>query len=182
MQYSIRKHIHNYAVWSAARAVQRNFTTTAKIKTAIEKTTLRLFAEHPDVTTIEEFDEIHHSLADQLITAFEKLSVPCSYGRASKIIAVYLKTSVIIPNKGKSFACQLIHPPIDAILLRNIYADKKIKQMKNLRWTTFDDHKYKEVVSLLRKEFGECNWKLEKYWSPEQDDSTAQISTQQPTR
>ena len=41
--YDIQEHIHRYAVWTAARASQRNFTTTANIRRAIEESGLRDF-------------------------------------------------------------------------------------------------------------------------------------------
>ena len=40
MAYTFTKHIHNYACWTAARAVQRNFTNTQNIVKAIEATDL----------------------------------------------------------------------------------------------------------------------------------------------
>jgi hypothetical protein len=42
--YTFNDHRHNYAVWTAARAVSRNFTSTANVKLAIEACGLRHFA------------------------------------------------------------------------------------------------------------------------------------------
>ncbi|MBK6447178.1 MAG: hypothetical protein IPF81_18330 [Bacteroidetes bacterium] len=39
--YSFAEHVHRFAVWTAARAVQRNFTTTENIRKAIEQTELQ---------------------------------------------------------------------------------------------------------------------------------------------
>lgn len=168
--YSFKDHLHNYAVWTAARAVQRKFTTTALIKKAIEKSTLRWFWENNSVKSADEFDELHKSWAHQLMKYFDEQGVKgCNYGRAAKIIAIYLKTAVVLPNRAEGFASSVIHPPIDAILLKNIYTAKKIRTLRNLRWTTLKEQQYWELVTLLRSEFTEFNWKLEAFWTPEQE-------------
>lgn len=56
MTYTFEDHLHNFAVWTSARAVQRGFTTTKNIKEVIEQTQLRAFAWNCDVYSESEFD------------------------------------------------------------------------------------------------------------------------------
>ena len=51
MSYTFIDHLHNYSVWTAARAVQRGYTTTKNISAAIDKTELSKLAEKCDIKT-----------------------------------------------------------------------------------------------------------------------------------
>jgi hypothetical protein len=166
--YNLDKHIHDYSVWTAARAVQRNFTTTANIKHAIEQSDLPSFARYNDIRSVEEYDRLHCQWAEQLINAFDNSRAPkCSYGRAAKIISIYLKTSVLLCNRASCTASSIMHPPIDGILLRNIAEIPGLSDLKNIRWTKLDKDEYWSLIKRLRSHFGQVNWKLEKYWTPE---------------
>jgi hypothetical protein len=169
-EYNLDQHIHNYAVWTAARAVQRNFTTTANIKRAIEQSGLRSFALSNDVKTSDEFDNLHKEWSNQLISAFDLVGVPsCSYGRAAKIISIYLKTSVLLCNRASCNASKVIHPPIDGILLKSLSQLSGLEDLKAIRWTKLDKTKYWELIKRLRCHFRKIDWRLEMYWSPELD-------------
>ncbi len=169
MAYNFNEHKHNYAVWTAARAVQRNFTTTLKIKKAIEVSDLRKFSEDETNYTVEDFDIFHKECANQIINAFKKNGLEeVSYGRAAKIISIYLKTSVILNSKGENGKSEIIHPPIDSILLNNISKEfPELKELQSIRWTKLDEPKYWELVSKLKTFFVDFNWKLEEFWKPE---------------
>jgi hypothetical protein len=175
MAYNFNEHKHNFAVWTAARAVQRNFTTTSKIKQAIEASDLRQFSEDQSSCSVEDFDIFHKKCANQLITQFNTNGITdVSYGRAAKIISIYLKTTVILFNQGNCNRSQVIHPPIDSILLNNI-AEKfeALKELKATRWTTLEKPAYWELVSKLRSkprlDFPNFNWELEEFWRPESE-------------
>jgi hypothetical protein len=60
-----------------------------------------------------------------------------------------------------------MHPPIDGILLRNIAEIPGLSDLKNIRWTKLDKDEYWSLIKRLRSHFGQVNWKLEKYWTPE---------------
>src|SRR5680860_592056 len=111
--YDIGQHIHNFSIWTSARAVQRGFTTTANIKLAVDSTNLRNFGDQNENISAEQFDDFHRKTANTLISKLQEKNVTCSYGQAAKIIAIYFKTSVIIPNLGRSKLSKVIHPPID---------------------------------------------------------------------
>jgi hypothetical protein len=168
--YSIEQHIHNFAVWTAARAVQRSFTTTSIIKYAIEQTSLRSFSESNISINGNEYDSHHTKWAEQLITAFEMKNITlCSYGRAAKIISIYLKTSILLCNRANCATSAAIHPPIDGILLKNISNLPGLNDLKNIRWTKLDKQNYWLLVDRLKLHFGSFDWKLEEYWTPELD-------------
>src|SRR5664279_758146 len=99
--YNFNQHRHNYAVWTAARAVQRNFTKTENIKVAVESSPLQSFAEDNLTYTAEGFEAFHRDCSHELINSFQKSwGIEASYGRVAKIISIYLKTSVILTSQG----------------------------------------------------------------------------------
>jgi hypothetical protein len=128
-------YLHEYAIWTSARAVQRGFTTTKNIKIAIEQSGIEEFAKEFRNSTIDQslFDNKHIELVKSLIESFHSLSKTketekaafniekVTYGRMAKIIAIYLKTSVVIPNQGKGELAKITHPPIDAIFLKALH-------------------------------------------------------------
>jgi hypothetical protein len=168
--YTFHQHIHNYAVWTAARASQRGFTTTRKIKVAIESTDLQQFAINSPNISSKQFDELHKQWARQIIKSLKKQNVNASlvtYGRAAKIIAIYLKTAVIIRDKAKSKICDIIHPPIDFIFITAISKRVSLKEIKNNKWTKLNEKEYWSLCSKIKNEFSFFNWKLEEFWTPE---------------
>lgn len=117
MNYTFQDHLHNFAVWTAARASQRGFTTTENIKSAIDACGIKEFVSENKEMTAEKFDKFHQKIAKSIMNYLNNKSrKKTSYGRAAKIIAVYLKTSIVIRDAGKSSLAKIIHPPIDSII------------------------------------------------------------------
>ena len=59
MKYTFTDHLHNYAVWTAARAVQRRFSAkTGDIQSAIEKTELKSLLSKKWEPDEKEFDKL----------------------------------------------------------------------------------------------------------------------------
>jgi hypothetical protein len=164
--YSFNEHRHRYAVWTAARAVQRNFTTTVAIKKALESSDIRAFMEAEKEYSNSEFDEFHIVCADKIIDSFESQGIEnVSYGRAAKIIAIYLKTSVVLCSKATCQKSKVIHPPIDRILLQNLSkAMPGLEELAKINWTTLKSEKYWQIVELVRLRTGSFNWQLEAFW------------------
>jgi hypothetical protein len=173
--YTFNRHKHNYAIWTAARAIQRGFqgSETTNIKKIIENSELQKFANDSLDYSSDEYDKLHSRCSLQLIKAFAKLESNVgtnnnlSYGRVAKIIAIYLKTCVIFCSNGQCNKSKVIHPPVDNILLKqmsNIYA---LKDLKNIKWTQLNEKGYWNLVSLMKKHFGYLDWRLEEYWIPE---------------
>jgi len=119
MNYDIQEHRHRFAVWAASRAVARGFTGTTNVKRAIEASGLRDVAfRSPSRRPVEGIDELHEEWVDQILAQLEKDGVftrlrdkknllrrEQSYGRAAKIVAVYLKTCLLMrPEWTMSFS------------------------------------------------------------------------------
>lgn len=163
--YSFAEHVHRFAVWTAARAVQRNFTTTENIRKAIEQTGLQTLVLKKNISTPKQFDKFHEKTCDKLISVFKKQGSDASYGKAAKIVAIYIKTAIVIPEKGKSKLSKIAHPPIDRILLQNLDSKYPELKLKSRNWTTLNKVEYFKLIQKFREDFGVCFWKIEINWS-----------------
>lgn len=169
MEYTFSDHLHNYAVWTAARAVQREFTNTFNIKSAIEATGLRnLISWNNDEMTADLFDAFHRETANMMIDFFNDIEVRASYGQAAKIIAIYLKTSVIIRDSGLGNISKIAHPPVDNILLTQLHRQYPYLVDAGVKWTQLDESNYFRLIHNLRQLNFEYFWEIEKYWTPAQ--------------
>ena len=166
MSYSFIDHIHNYSVWTAARASQRGFTTTKNIKLAIEKTGLKELISPKVQLTPMQFDRFHRKTANIIIDHLKEKGVTTTYGRAAKIIAIYLKTAIVIRDSGESPLAKIIHPPIDSILLTNLHRKYDELGLSGIRWTKLTEEKYFDLIEKLRTLNFNYFWKLEQYWTP----------------
>lgn len=165
MDYNFQEHLHNYSVWTASRASQRGFTTTENIASAINKTELQGFATLKSILP-EEFNTFHRRTSKIIIEEIEKKGIKTSYGRAAKIIAIYLKTAVIIKNSGQGNLAKVIHPPIDNILLKNLNQAHKELKLGNIKWTYLNQKDYYNLIYKLRTLDFDYFWELEEYWNP----------------
>jgi hypothetical protein len=68
------------------------------------------------------------------------------YGVASKIIAIYFKVSVIIPNKEPRILTEKIYPPIDS------YNISRIKGFEKFKWTKLDEPTFYKMISSLENQ------------------------------
>ena len=163
-------------MWTAARAVARNFTGSANVKAALDnvKEEFTPFLQGKDKYKSQAaFDKWHERVANALVTSLQKYfsdkekdKNKVSYGRAAKIIAIYLKT-VYVLRFPESDTSKFIHPPIDRVLLTNIQKSGGIKFNPFPNWTELDKEGYKKVIQELKDLVGgEAFWKLEVYWEP----------------
>lgn len=165
MAYTFEKHLHNYACWTAARAVQRNFTNTPNIIRAIESSAL-MQLDSIKVNSSEEYDVFHRKCCNQLIDYFKNdCEIEATYGRAAKIVAIYLKTAVIVRYSGAGKLAEVAHPPIDRILLTNLRKQFNGIVANKTNWTELDENQYFEVIIRLRTLPFKKFWQLEEYWS-----------------
>lgn len=176
MAYSFEKHLHNYACWTAARAVQRNFTKTSYIIRAIEASDL-MKLESLKINSDEEYDKFHRICCNQLIDSFKKnCNIDATYGRAAKIVAIYLKTAVIVRYSGEGQLADVAHPPIDRILLTNLRKNFEEVIPDKINWTKLDEKNYFDLIGELRKLSFEKFWQLEEFWSAA-DEEIHSVST-----
>lgn len=172
MSYSFEEHKHRFAVWTAARAVQRSFTKTRIISDVIAETGLRSTSNTMENFSQNEFDEFHRTCCNDLAARFKQRDIDCSYGRAAKIVSIYLKTKLIIGGDLGGPLASIIHPPIDSILLKNLAKQDKypgLGELAGRTWTNFDHTEYWSLVDLIRLNIGFFDWRLEEFWLPEQE-------------
>ena len=163
--YTFNDHIHNYAVWTAARAVQRGFqgATTENISNAIDKAGLRTkFLDSNTEWTDKKFEKVHEETVKILRLNLNN----CSFGRAAKIIAIYIKTAVLLPNKGDNSLSKVAFPPIDNILLSNLKNQRIIDKYD--KWTTIEEsEKFFKIITEIKKHLnGKPFWEIERFWQP----------------
>ena len=172
--YSHLLHRHNFAVWAAARASQRGFVRTALIKTAVEASGLPEAVEDTASWPAdkEAFDTFHRHHCRRIMQRLATGGVqPVTYGRAAKIVAIYLKSMVVVgPGWDTQFA-RLIHPPIDRILLQNIVRDNglpdEVRQVcEGVNWTELPEARYFGLIAGFRQHRMDkpAFWMLERYW------------------
>jgi len=173
MTYSHFQHRHNFAVWCAARAVQRKFAKTPFLKEALEKSgVVEFIRQHENgIISQEDFDKLHAEWCDSIIKTWECMDVKgSSYGRAAKLLAVYIKSMIVIINGDRKLA-EVAHPPIDRIILQNISKDKGIKHphrpyWKKVNWTELNKEQYLNLIRDFRSVFNDKPfWYLEQYWT-----------------
>jgi hypothetical protein len=158
-----------FACWTSARAVQRGFTTSKIIKTAIVASGLDISwktLNKSDVTS-EEYGIWHHNTAEAIIAAFKTQKMKCSFGRAAKMIAIYLKTIHIMGNPQSQLS-KVAFPPIDRILLKTLKSDLKELKIKPVNWTELQQKGYVKLLIAIMKiaEAKELKylWQIEKDW------------------
>ena len=169
--YTIEEHIHRYSIWTAARASQRGLKDfkieTLKIILEIidfKNEVIKFFNTNQNK---DNFNKFHKETANEIINKGKDLNIKFTYGRASKIISIYLKTAIIIPNRGKGNASDIIHAPIDSILLKALSKEYKKTKWGKLTWTKFSEDEYWELIHDFEMNKLPINWELEKFWNPE---------------
>jgi hypothetical protein len=173
-QYSFTEHKHRYALWTASRAVNRDFCSTK----ALEKMAIRIdMGEKVKNIQPHNFDSSFFSICKVVLGYFKKnknsFKNP-SFGRAAKFVSMYLKTFYIIDSKEDNKLRDIIYPPIDSILLKGItnkFQGQKahaetIKILKKIKWTQMGKTEYKSIQSCILNLGLQFNWTLEEYWKP----------------
>ena len=171
MPYNIFVHRHNFAVWAAARSVQRGWKNAKvlPLRDAIEKCGVREFLKKPSCleTNLQDFEILHRQWCRSIQSYLWGIGLETSYGRAAKLLAVYIKAMVIVSGAENSPLAQVAHPPIDRILLQNLSTEYNLRVLRFLPWTKLDSYEYYNLVGELRK-FVPPNqpfWMIEKHWT-----------------
>jgi hypothetical protein len=172
--YDLDEHRHRFAVWAAARAAQRGFTGIAVLRKAIESCGVVGYLRSEDLDGIDRkgFNTRHLGWCRAILAQLADLGVDKStFGRAAKLLAVYLKSAIVLgPAAGTAFA-HIAHPPIDGILLRGLSRalpeSEHASSWSAVRWTMLDELQYYELIEQLRNTLhpGEPFWMIERYWT-----------------
>jgi hypothetical protein len=171
MRYDIYQHRHNFAVWAAARASQRRLTTVDTLRKALESSEVVAFVRDQVSEEIdsEVFAAKHRSWCEEIVRFLLDAGVMnATFGRAAKLVAVYLKSMVVIGPFADSDLARVAHPPIDRILLRNLARAEGLEvglrtMLRTTNWTDLDRVAYYALIEALPKLVP--FWKLEEYWT-----------------
>ena len=173
--YHIAEHKHRYAAWAASRAAS---TKTCRFdvmtgKTIIEAVGLhQLLADPLLLPGPGQIDIVH---ARWCTTAIEVAAAKglsgFGHGVAAKLINVYLKGAFVCGGQELHPHVQALHPPIDALLLDELYQGdvgglRKIWSVaRKQRWSKFDAGQYQAVIDGIRVALdGQPLWRVEAYW------------------
>jgi hypothetical protein len=175
MSYDLFEHRHRFSSWAAARATQRNFTSVENLRDAIEHSGIVTFLRDDDSISIDEtkFEEQHKIWYRSIVDFLNSRGIAkVTYGRAAKLVAVYLKSMVIIGPNGNCSLSAVAHPPIDRILLKNLSCASEIEKSyrtdwRSINWTELDEQSYYKLISQLRGclKVGEPFWSFERFWT-----------------
>jgi len=177
MPYDLFEHRHRFSSWAAARATQRGraSATNKNLIDAIQHCGIVSFLRNDDTMSIDEatFKKHHRTWCRLIIDLLNRKRIAdVTYGRVAKLVAVYLKSMVIVgPNSNSSLAF-VAHPSIDRILLTNLSnapeIDNHIRECCSLiNWTELDEQRYYDLIAQLRDclRDDEPFWNLERYWT-----------------
>ena len=176
MSYDIFEHKHRFSVWAAARAVQNRFGAKVKdLREALENCGIVEFLNDSASMQVdqEQFDVLHRDWCVNIIDFLAKKGVTkATFGRAAKLVAVYLKSMVVIGGDPDCRLAQVAHPPIDSIMLQNLSRSAEVRsphkrKWRFVKWTQLSEEEYYQLVSELfvLVEPGMPLWHLEKYWT-----------------
>jgi hypothetical protein len=171
--YDLPEHRHRFAVWAAARASQRGCegATNDNLRHAVEQAGIRDETSKPEFSDVDsaQFDVLHRRWCRSIIAALGERGVPeFPYGRAAKLVAIYLKATVILGGGANTPVGRAIHPPVDETLLENLAACSKIRsKWGKTKWTQLNENEYYDLIAQLRAAVP-CEspfWMIEEYWN-----------------
>lgn len=175
MPYSHFEHRHRFAVWAAARAAQRAFASVEQLRDAIESTDIADFVQEEaanEITEAQYFARHSHWCSQIEIHLREEYRLNATFGRAAKLVAVYLKSMIVVGGFNSTSLASVAHPPIDAVLLRNLsripdYPRELRARWRQARWTQLNEAEYTELLLSLRVANPEPApwWKIEEHWT-----------------
>ena len=101
----------------------------------------------------------------------EEEELHLTHGISAKLINMYLKSTIICGGFHQHKNAKFIHPPIDRVLLKELYSvnfnnKKKFwKEYENIAWSKFNSEQYENVISEIKAGInGAPLWEIEKYW------------------
>lgn len=178
-KYGIVEHRHRFSVWAAARATQRGFTTVEKLRRALESSGVVEFLSTYDDESIDavSFEELHRKWCRDIMSWLINAGVEkVTFGRAAKLIGIYLKSIVVLGAGYGSTLSRVAHPPIDGILLSRVAVSPSVVseykgEWARVRWTKLDEKAYYCLIGQLRNILApdEPFWMLEQYWTVTDD-------------
>jgi hypothetical protein len=177
MSYTLAIHQHRFAAWAAARAAQRGAGTVRAIINALDGCGVVTVVDTPSnwPTTAAAFDTAHRHWCRALLNRLLSAGInKAAYGRAVKIIAIYLKSRIVLGGHHDTAFATVIHPPIDRILLQALAGHVRAKdprlanRLRTATWTALDEATYDDLIASLRGAGLDrpAFWCIERFWDP----------------
>jgi len=174
MKYDLDVHRHRFSVWAAARATQRGLCDVDVLREALDSCGVVDFIARHDLVSFDSsnFRGLHGSWCAGVLRVLKAHGIAgASFGHAAKLVAMYLKSMVVLgPCTATPFA-HVAHPPIDSILLGTLRTRcdcGRSHDWAKVNWTQLDEAGYYTLVDNLRGCLATDDpfWKLEQYWAP----------------
>ncbi|MGE0293653.1 MAG: hypothetical protein AB7P97_14975 [Hyphomonadaceae bacterium] len=165
--YDLEEHRHRFGVWAAARASQRgcaglNSKACYSVLNPMRPKFVAWFSGRPP--NAQAFDEQH----TEWVRHVQGETAHVSFGRAAKLVNVYLKVAVVLGPDAYGWR-SYIHPPIDARLMRVLAGHALLVPaerawLRKAVWTKFQQEDYAHALTILRRI--DNSWAIEKFWHP----------------
>jgi len=179
-QYCIEKHKHHYGKWCAAAAYGRGLVGGGN-ELAFKLIDLSGLCQVTGPDDIgQNVDEWQVSFMKKIEVEAKRLGVTnFTFGRAQKLVNIYLKTVLVCGGHHQHPSVALLHPPLDFELFKGLrsFLSKNRSKMRtarsafisaqklNSRWTKFSEDDYEahiEVIKLIMA--GRPLYQIEEYW------------------
>jgi hypothetical protein len=181
MAYTLATHHHRFAAWAAARAAQRRLANSRTIINALHVCGVVQVVDTNDYwpTTAAMFDVVHREWCRALVNHLLSAGINAAkYGHAAKIIAVYLKSRIVLSGHHDTRFASVIHLPIDRILLRAVAGHMRATdrplatRLRTTAWTALTETSYDELIACLRGAGFDrpAFWYIERFWNPCDDE------------
>ena len=176
MNYSIIEHKHRFASWAASRGASTSPLCRFEVefgKMLLEKSLLYEIAKNIDnLPSSNNFNKQHKIWRENIIQIAKEHQKDFTHGVASKLINLYLKSMFVCAENISDKRIQAIHPPIDSVLLEELYkhniGNQKViwNKARKTKWSKFNSVDYEEVIEAIKiASIGEQGlWTIEKYW------------------
>lgn len=176
--YDIHRHKHNYAIWTASRAWNRKLKggDLALAQQLIEVAGLENVRGPDDIGA--DVDAWLQEKMRLIVDYAGQNQIPgINYGRAQKLVNIYLKTKLICGGFETHPKVSLLHPPLDRELfdgLRRVFREQKTSdaaaafadaQKACSSWTNFELQDYLAHIRAIKLFMdGRPLWMVEEHW------------------
>ena len=180
MPYTFEEHHHRLAAWAASSSASASPLCRFKVHKGVailEACGFDAEFSSPDqLPEPADLDAQHHRWRIGVIAAAEKEGLAFTHGIAAKLLNCYLKVRFVCGGHHSDHRVQILHPPIDEVLLKQLAEEnfggkaKLWRKFRQARWSKFDSVTYEGVIALIRQSLplNEPLWKIEEHWEGHQ--------------
>lgn len=179
--YSIEKHKHLYAKWCAAAAYGRGLADggNALAFQLIEASDLGKVTRPEHIG--QDVDQWQMDFMRTIVAKAAQLGITdFSFGRAQKLVNIYLKTVLVCGGYHLHRNVALLHPPLDSELFKGLrsflsknratHAEARsafiLAQRRNPRWTKFSEVDYLAHINAIKLLMaGKPMYQVEEHWN-----------------